>query len=158
MSTEFHTFEVARTFRARPARVFGAWAASESKRRWFARDNPPEWRTEDWRLAFRPGGSERGIFVRSGAERFVYDATYLQIVPDARLVYSYTMACGERLLSASLSTVVLGAEGHGTRFTYTEQIVLLDGGDTLTARRQGSEWLFDRLAATLDEAEARAGV
>jgi hypothetical protein len=48
-------------------------------------------------------------------------------------------------ISASLATVEFVAEGEGTRLRFTEQIALLDGGDTTADREAGWRGLLDKL-------------
>ena len=39
--------------------------------------------------------------------------------------------------------------GAGTKLTFTEQGVFLDGYDDAGSREQGTRWLLDKLAASL---------
>ncbi|MEL6167403.1 MAG: SRPBCC domain-containing protein [Pseudomonadota bacterium] len=84
----------------------------------------------------------------------MFDARYIAISAPDRMVYSYTMATPDALLSASLSTVVLTADEAGTRLEYTEQAVFLDGGDRLETRRAGTEMMFERMARVLEREAA----
>lgn len=52
-----------------------------------------------------------------------YDAHYIDIVPDVRIIYAYEMKLGESRISASLTTVAFEAEPGGTRMVFTEQVV-----------------------------------
>ena len=70
-------------------------------------------------------------------------------MPDARIVFAYSMARGETKISASLTTVELVPDGEGTRLLFTEQIALLDGGDNVKDREQGWQGLLDKLGAEL---------
>ena len=54
-------------------------------------------------------------------------ATYLDVVPNERLVYVYEMRIDDAKISVSLATVTLAPEGAGTLLTITEQ------GPSLTA-------------------------
>ena len=76
------------------------------------------------------------------------DAT-ASFMEDGRIVFAYTMAREETRISASLATVELVPEGNGTRLRFTEQIALLDGGDTAAEREAGWRGLLDRLAVEL---------
>ncbi|MBB3072803.1 uncharacterized protein YndB with AHSA1/START domain, partial [Paenibacillus baekrokdamisoli] len=77
-------------------------------------------------------------------------ACYQEIVPDKRIVYSYTMDMEDTRISVSVTTVeFIPAEG-GTRLIYTEQGVFLDGHDTPEQREHGTKWLLDRLGDALD--------
>ena len=95
------------------------------------------------------GGLESGWFRQPGGERYVNETLFQDIVPDARIVFAYTMARGGTRISASLATVELMPDGSGTRLVFTEQIALLDGGDNARDREQGWQGLLDKLGAEL---------
>lgn len=139
------TFAVERTFGASPARVFAAWADPEAKGRWFG---DPAQGVEEHELDFRVGGREFNRGTVEGQD-YAYEARYLDIVPDERIVYAYDMHTRGNRISVSLGTVELEPDGAGTRLTYTEQGAYLDGLDTPEQRQQGTGGLFDALAAEL---------
>ena len=93
------------------------------------------------------GGSTTAA--RSEGQEYTYEARYQDIVPDERIVYAYDMHLDETRISVSLGTVELESEGDGTRLTYTEQGVYLDGLDTPEQRQSGTGGLFDALAEEL---------
>ena len=70
-------------------------------------------------------------------------------MPDQRLVYCYEMYAGDDRMSVSLATVEIVPDGDGTRLTYTEQGVFLDGIDKPEAREEGTTWLLDNLGKYL---------
>ena len=145
-SVQHETITIERRYPAPPARVFAAWAEPEARERWFVREEG--WESE-YRQDFRVGGQEQGWFGRPGGERYVNETLFHDIVPDARIVFAYTMARGEAKISASLATVELVPDGAGTRLLFTEQIALLDGGDNVKDREQGWQGLLDRLGLEL---------
>lgn len=59
-----------------------------------------------------------------------FEARYLDIVPDRRMIYSYAMALGQLPMSFSITTIQIEAAAEGTRLTLTEQ------GTYLGARRR----------------------
>lgn len=63
------------------------------------------------------------------------------------------MRAGDDRISASLSTADFAAADGGTTLTYTEQIVFLDGRDSLATRLPGTEDLLDKLTHFAPSAE-----
>lgn len=78
-----------------------------------------------------------------------FDGHYHDIVPDQRIIYSYDMRLDERHISVSLATVELKPDGGGTRLTFTEQAIFLDGYDDAGGRERGTTMLLDQLGAEL---------
>lgn len=76
-SIQHATFVIERTYGASPAWVFAAWADPEAKARWFPKPNE---------FDFRVGGRE----IHRGAV-YTYDACYQDIVPDQRIISTYTL-------------------------------------------------------------------
>jgi uncharacterized protein YndB with AHSA1/START domain len=120
------TFALERSFAAPPARVFAAWATPDGKAAWFGAP-ADQWKALRRDFDFRVGGSEvvEGKWVSGTVTRF--DAFYLDIVPDRRIVYAYSMHQDDRHISISLATVELFPNGTGTRLVVTEQGAFLDG-------------------------------
>ena len=143
-STKHATFVVHRTYDAPPARVFSLWASREAKARWFG--SPDE---GDYTLDFRVGGHESNRGGPPGGPVFTYTAEYQEIVPDARIVYSYSMDADADRISVSVTTVEFTSSEGGTHLTLTEQGVFLDGGDTPEIREQGTGELLDKLGRTM---------
>jgi uncharacterized protein YndB with AHSA1/START domain len=141
------TFVVERTYDAAPVRVFAAWADLTAKARWFR--SPEEWGPDEFELDFRVGGRERNRGGPKGGPVFTYDARYQDIVADERIVYTYSMHLDQTLLSISVATVELRAEGAGTRLVLTEQGAYLDAHDDPAQRQNGAGGLLDALGAEL---------
>lgn len=146
MSVRHDTVRIDRSYPQAPARVFRAWAEPAARERWFVREEG--WESE-YRQDFRTGGQEEGWFRQPGGPRYLNRTQFHDIVPDARIVFAYTMAREGTPISASLATVELVAEGAGTRLRFTEQMALLDGGDTAAEREAGWRGLLDRLGREL---------
>ena len=138
------TFRIDRHFDAEPARVFRAFADPGVKAKWFG--TPANTSRESF--DFREGGREKMESVFD-ANKYGYAATYTDIVPDERIVYTYEMTMNGRRISVSVATIELRAAAGGTDFTLTEQGVYLDGLDNSAQRKQGTEDLMDALAKTL---------
>ena len=150
-STQHHVFTLARDVDAPPSLVFFAWANEEAKANWFA--GPSNWEQLERRFDFRPGGEERvaGRFPDGKVSDF--RCRYPDIVQDERIIYAYDMYVTDTKISVSLATVAFETQGAGTRLTFTEQIVHLDGYPTPEDREVGSRFLLDKVA---DYAESLA--
>jgi uncharacterized protein YndB with AHSA1/START domain len=142
------TFRIERHFDAAPGRVFQAFADPRAKAKWFG--GPAEMKREDEAFDFREGGRETLVSVFGDGTRFGYYATYTDIVPDERIVYTYEMSMNGQRISVSVATVeVRAAAGGGTDVVLTEQGAYLDGLDDPAQRRQGTEELLEALAKSL---------
>ena len=78
-----------------------------------------------------------------------FEAVYLDVVPNARLVYVYTLHLDDRKISVSLATVEIHAAPGGSRLTVTEDGVFLDGYDDAGKREHVTRELVERIARTL---------
>jgi uncharacterized protein YndB with AHSA1/START domain len=142
------TFSVERTYPAVPSRVFGAFSNQAVKRRWFAEGEG--WQVDEFTLDFRVGGCETSRFRLRGGPPMGNDTIFLDIVPDQRIVFAYTMTVANQRISSSLATVELLPSGEGTRLIYTEQGAFFDGADATARREHGCRGLLERLAAELE--------
>ncbi|WP_456845926.1 SRPBCC family protein [Cellulomonas sp. P5_C6] len=141
------TFVIDRTFDAPIERVWDAFAVPEQHAQWFgAEDNFTETEAHE---EFRVGGQavQDGQWHGGPTSRFV--ATYTDIVERARIVSTYDMWVGGEHLSTSLTTTELEAVDGGTRVTFTEQGVYLDGKDDGSKREEGFRGILETLAAYL---------
>jgi uncharacterized protein YndB with AHSA1/START domain len=141
------TFVVERTFDAPLDRVWDAFAVPEQHAQWFgSEENFTETEASE---EFRVGGQavQDGQWHGGPTSRFV--ATYTDIVERERIVSTYDMWVGGEHLSTSLTTTEFEAVDGGTRLTFTEQGVYLDGKDDGSQREAGFGGIFDVLAAYL---------
>jgi uncharacterized protein YndB with AHSA1/START domain len=152
-STTHSTFVIERTYDASPAGVFDAWADLAAKTQWFG---PPEKPEGSHSLDFRVGGREHLKIATAGGPTYTFDAVYQDIVPGARIVYTYDMHRDEDRISVSVATVEIEGIDAGTRLTLTEQGVFLDGLDTPAEREHGTNVLMDALGAHLQGSGASA--
>ena len=147
-STVHDSFRIDRHFDAKPARVFQAFADPAAKSLWFA--GPPQSKQEDVSFDFREGGRETVVTVMDDGNRFGFYATYTDIVPDERIVYTYEMTMGGERISVSVAIVEVwpGASG-GTDLRITEHGVYLDRLDQPEYRMHGTEQLLTALGESL---------
>ena len=155
-SIKHQSFVIERKLDYDPAVVFRAWTDPDAKARWF--NGPPDKWTEDVRqMDVRVGGRDKlvGRFMDGSESR--YDATYIDIVPDRRLVYSYEMHWRGKKISVSLATIEFVALGRGTKLIVTEHGAFLDGYEDGGSRERGTQSLMDNLARSLGGADIRQG-
>lgn len=148
-SVEHNIFSIERVLKAVPEQVFHAWADPTVKRRWFAEGSG--WEVAEYDADFRVGGRERGAFRQAEGPTFRNDTVYLDIVPNRRIVFAYTMASDDKRISASLGTVEILPDKDGARLIYTEQGAFLDGGDKPQYRQSGWTSLLDSLDTVLSD-------
>lgn len=151
---EHGNFTIERKFAAPPALVYSAFATEKGKQAWFSGPND-QWSLEDRAFDFRAGGRETlsGKWKSGRITRF--DAQYHDIVPDARIVYSYTMHVDEKKISVSLATIEFKKAGAGTLLVLTEQGAFLDGYDDAGARERGTIGLIDKLEAAIRDGKLK---
>lgn len=146
------TFTIDRVYPATPTRVFKAWADKEAKTAWAYCH--AEWPVSDHVFDFREGGREHLVTGPRGGPRHVFDAVFLDIVPDQRIVYAYDMHLDQRRISVSLATIELFAVAGGTRLVLTEQGVFLDGYDDIKGREEGTRIGLDNLGRAFADQRA----
>ena len=147
-STVHATFVIERTYPATPERVYQAFADSKAKARWFSA--PTEWEQSRGKMEFKVGGKEYVSSTPPGHKPHTYDCTYLDIVPNERIIYVYEMHIGPNKISESLATIELAPDGKGTKLKLTEQGAFLDGYDDAGSREKGTHGLLDALGKSFD--------
>lgn len=140
------TFVIERNYPVAPERVFAAFSDPTLKHRWFVDDEASG--VEDFGMDFRVGGVERKRFSNKyGA--FTNDTVYLDIVPNRRIVFAYTMSMGDRRFSSSQATVELVVAEKGTNLIFTDQGAYFEGSDGPKMRQDGWRVLLESLAKEL---------
>ncbi len=140
-------FTISRTFAVTPRELYRAFADPEAKAKWFS--GPSGWIELERKADIRAGGGERvqGRFANGLVTTF--DAVYLDVVADERLIYVYEMRLDGAKISASLATLQFAPDPKGARLTLTEQGAFLDGYDDKGAREQGTNGLLDAVERSL---------
>lgn len=141
------TFSLERTYDAPRSRVYAAFATLEGKAAWF--EGGDGYTLVERRFDFREGGAERATGRWDSGTVSQFDATYLDIVPEERIVYAYEMRLDGVKISVSLATLELKPAGQGTRLLITESGAFLDGYDDAGSRERGTNLLMDRVGAYL---------
>ena len=137
------TFTLERVYEASTGRVFAAWADPAAKARWFSPNGPHE-------LDFRAGGREVNRGHNQDGQVLTFESQYHDIVVGQRIAYTSTMSVGENVVTVSLTTVELTADGDTTRLLLTEHGAFLDGHEQPAWRQQGTGQWLDALAAELE--------
>jgi uncharacterized protein YndB with AHSA1/START domain len=138
-------FDLERTYDAPVARVWKALTDPAAKQKWFARGLEVLERQMDVRV----GGRERVSGRWESGMVSTFDATYHDVVPNARLIYSYQLFLDDKKISVSLATMQLKDADGRTTLKVTEQGAFLDGYDDAGSREKGTNFLMDRLGASL---------
>jgi uncharacterized protein YndB with AHSA1/START domain len=146
-SIQHSSFVLERSYTASPQKVFNAFADQKAKARWFV--GPNEWEKSDHKLDFRVGGKESVSGGPPGGPVHYFNATYQDIVPNQRIVYTYDMHLDKRRISVSLATMEFVPKGEGTMLILTEHGAFLDGLDWGDAREKGTKDLLANLDAAL---------
>jgi uncharacterized protein YndB with AHSA1/START domain len=143
-------FHLERTYDAPVARVWRALTDQQAKPKWFG-GPPGRWELLERHMDIRVGGSERLKGRWEGGVVSTFDATYLDVIPNERLIYSYVMHLDGKKISVSLATMQLKAEGGRTMLQVSEQGAFLDGYDDAQSRQHGTAHLLDALGASLKD-------
>ena len=154
--TNHGTFFIERRYDVTPQRVFAAWSDADAKRTWFVEGKG--WELRSYELDFREGGRETSNFrfldgVKAFGEEtsFSNETVYYEIIPNERLIFTYSMSRNGKRFSVSLATVEFKDEGGSTRLMFTEHAAFFDGADGLKMREQGWQELLSRLDAFLKQ-------
>ena len=146
------TFVIERTYSATPERVFAAFTDPVKKRRWLMEGKNNE--ALEFEMDFRVGGKERSRYLLGANSPFpgtpiTNDTTYMDIVPNRRIVIAYTMTIGDRRFSSSQATFELVPSEKGTDLIFTEQGAYFEGSDGAQMRQAGWTTLLEHLGQEL---------
>ena len=146
-SVTHSTFVIERSYPVKPEKVFAAFSDPAKKRRWFAEGEKSE--PEVIEMEFRVGGNERIRFRGENGMVFTNHTIYRDILPERRIVFSYTMSLGDKCFSSSQATIELLPTQKGTDLIFTEQAAFFEGADGPKMREEGWRLLLDQLAAEM---------
>ena len=147
------TFVLERSYTASPERLFAALSDPATKRRWFAEGEKHD--IQEFVMDFRVGGQEHASYRFKEGTPFpganlTNDATYLEIVPQRRIVQSSTMAMQGRRISASLATFEILPTDKGCDLIFTHQGAFFEGSDGPQRREEGWRKLIEKLTAEVN--------
>lgn len=148
MSVDHHDFTITRTYPYTPSQVFDAWADPQKKALWFG--DSPDFTDRVFSHDFRVGGRDHDAATHKGGVRSFFDSEYTNIVPNERIVYTYSMSLDDRPLSTSVTCVTFEPVEGGTLMTFTEHGVHLDGIDNGEMREAGTVEIIKGLDRALD--------
>lgn len=148
--TTHASFVIERRYDASPQRVYAAWSDPAAKRQWFVEGEG--WEIQSYELDFREGGTEKSRFRHlKGEEIFAEKAVFGNatvfnaIVPNERIIFTYSMDRNGVRFSVSLAGAELSAAETGTRMIFTEHATFFEGGDGALMREAGWRELLDKL-------------
>jgi uncharacterized protein YndB with AHSA1/START domain len=152
-------YHISQRIPASRAQVFAAFADLSMRRRWYRIPGEPG--TDSHELDLRVGGTEtmRGRFAApDGMQHITYQAHFLDVVENERMVYSAEAVIDGVRISASLITIELADEDGATRLSLTEQFAFLhytgDGHDDIAERKGSAPFVLNSLIAALRTPEA----
>lgn len=151
---EHGNFTIERKFDAPTALVYSTFATESEKQAWFSGPSD-QWSLEDRAFDFRVGGSETLTGKWKSGMMTRFDAHYHDIVPDTRIIYSYTMHVDGKKISVSLATIEFKTAGAGTLLVLNEQGAFLDGYDDSGSRERGTIGLIDKLEAAIRDGKLK---
>jgi uncharacterized protein YndB with AHSA1/START domain len=147
-SVIFGNFSIERSYAALPERVFRAFSDPVKKRRWFAEGEG--FIIDSYTLDFRVDGFERCRFRFGDGPAVTMDAVYLDILPNERIAFAYSMTLAGEPMSSSLGVVEFVPAASSTLVRLTEHTAFVDGKDGSVPRREGSLGLLESLARELE--------
>lgn len=142
-SMAHRTATMERTYGASQARVFRAWADPDIRRLWGSPSDEVKIRNDA--ADFRVGGEDVQTCLVEGQAVATVKGTYLDIVPDQRIIYTEVISEPGALMGMSLVSAEFIAAGGGTRLVLTLQTVAVDGSDLLEGVAAGWTSALDRL-------------
>ena len=136
MPAEKSELTITRFIKAPPAAVWTAWSTPEHLAKWWI---PAPIECKVIKLDLRPGGGfETRMREHGDTFRPHVEACFLEIVPEARLVFTTVLTEGWRPAEpwlALTAIITLAAEGNGTR--YSAQVLHKNAADSRKHEEMG---------------------
>ena len=137
------TVVVSRLYDAAVEHVYRAWTEAALLERWYV-PGDEKWMAKILAHDFRVGGGKRITF-GPPEETFTEDCHYVDIVPNRRICYAMAIARGDTRTTVSMVTVELTQRGERCEVRVTDQLAILDGGETAGDRQRGWGETLDKL-------------
>ncbi|HLA71721.1 MAG TPA: SRPBCC domain-containing protein [Steroidobacteraceae bacterium] len=153
-SIKHGSFVIERRLDYNPELVYRAWVQKDAKSRWF---NGPadKWGETLREMDVRVGGRDVLVGKFSDGSESRFEAQYLDVVPEKRLVYVYDMYWQGKKISVTLASIEFVAAGKGTKLLVTEQHAFLDGHEDAGSRERGTQQLMQNLDVALAGGDTR---
>jgi uncharacterized protein YndB with AHSA1/START domain len=150
--TLLHDMIVVRRSVAAPVdAVFAAWRETRQLEVW-SYPGDASWTSRIEAHDFAVGGIKRVRFGPRGEAPYCEESRYLDIRTHEHIINSERILAGDgRLISTSLISIEFAEAAGGCDLAVSDQIALLDEGDSPEQRRGGWHQVLDRLAAFLRE-------
>ncbi|MCG3181069.1 MAG: hypothetical protein BIFFINMI_03438 [Phycisphaerae bacterium] len=138
---------IERVLRADRETVFRCWTQPEHLFRWFA--PTPGYATHIAEVDLRVGGRYRiGMRMGPGSPEYIVGGEYREIVPPARLVFTWQWETGGPGDKQTLVTVTLDEQGGGTRLVLTHEN--FDDAKARDTHAEGWSGCLDRLVELVE--------
>ena len=141
------TVVVRRVYDATAERVYRAWTEAALLERWYV-PGDATWSAKIVTHDFRVGGGKTVTFGPPD-ETYVEDCHYVDIVPNRRICYAMAIARGDVRITVSMVTVELTPAGQRCAVRVTDQVAILEGGDTAKDRERGWGETLDKMTSVL---------
>lgn len=135
--------------------VWKAWTEPEHLKVWFT---PAPWKTVGCEIDLRPGGAFKTVMESPDGKRFPNEGCYLEVVPNAKLVWTSTLQGGYRPVKLAAQdgheceelamTAYLLLEAQGKRTKYTAVAL---HADPASRKRHADMGFADGWGAALDQ-------
>jgi uncharacterized protein YndB with AHSA1/START domain len=154
MATERSELTISRCIKAPPAIVWKAWSTPEHLAKWWI---PAPIECQVVKLDLRPGGGFETRMREGGGDFQPHvDGCFLDVVPEARLVFTTVLTEGWRPVDpwlALTAIITFEAEGSGTR--YAARVLHRNAADSRRHEEMGFHegWgsTIDQLAAFVEQ-------